>query len=188
MIEGQVESVMRLHGLAVDLRDAYVREEMAHSEAAERNHETRADKCKLLLKVRRAGLDLGDVGVPVGWWSAFHHVGDEDPVPTEPYAIEQLIQVLAGPPNEGESKLVLPGARPLSKEEDPSIGGPGSRDRLDPLLMELAPGARQDLRGKGTQIVVSSADGPLTFHVCQLRRPTDAVPPSFRDNFRTCPD
>src|SRR5450756_432426 len=108
--------------------------------------------------VTRAGGELRRARVAVVGRPALEHVGDEHLLAREPNGGEQLLQQLAGLAYEGSALLVLVVPRRLAHEHEVAGGVAFSGHGLCAGGVQLAEGARLDLRAEGGErgeVVVS---------------------------------
>src|SRR5579864_4473765 len=86
---------------------------------AEQQHDLGLDEFLLLVQVRRACLHLVRQRIPVARWPALQDVGDENVCPGEADALEQLVEQLAGRPDEWLPLLILVLPGRLADDHDP---------------------------------------------------------------------
>ena len=110
--------------LPVDAADAGVGDEFRHREASQGDNHFGVDGFNLAVEIGRAGGQFFRLGVAVARWTAFDHVGDEDILPLETDAGQQLLQKFTGGPHEGASLLVLVETGSFANQHDVGIGRP----------------------------------------------------------------
>ena len=110
-------------------------------EVAERGDHLRLDQFDLPEQVGAAGLDLDRLRIAVAGRPAFQDVRDEDVLPAQADALEQLVEQPARTTDERQPLLVLLRARRLADEHQVGVGVTRSEDDVRPALREWAEGA-----------------------------------------------
>ena len=106
----------------------------------------------LLEQVGAAGLDLERLGVAIARRPALQHVGDENVLPREADAFQQLVEELARAADERQALAVLFGSRRLADEHHIGVSVPGAEHRLAARLVQWALRARLHLFVEADQL------------------------------------
>src|SRR5262245_3109853 len=141
---------------AADLGDSRgVRGEQLRREVAERADHPRLDQLDLLLEIRPAGVDLLRLRITVARRATLEDVRDEDVLPRQPDALEQLGEEASSPANEGQPLAVLLGPGRLTDEDQVGVGVPRPEDDSIAGLRE-----RAALAGRGVVVDVDQGLAP----------------------------
>src|SRR5579872_6242107 len=134
------------------LGDHRAGKERPKREAAKRDDEARLDERQLPLQVRPTGSDLARQRIAVVRRPVFDHVRDVHIAPLELGDCQQLLEELAGRPDEGAALLVLVESGSLANQHDAGIGGPFTGHAMRGASIEIAAGAVLHLAAKSLEL------------------------------------
>src|SRR5205814_8942752 len=106
----------------------------------------------LLFELRRAGLRLGGLRIPVSRRTALEDVGDEDVAAREADPTQQLVEELARCADEGLALQVLVLTGRLPDDHDPRVLGANARDGVGSTEAERATPAIVNVPAQAPQV------------------------------------
>src|SRR5437867_11988816 len=152
VVDGEDDEPVLKPRLAVDARDGFAREELAHRVPAQRHDDPRAQHLEVSAKPDVAGGDLVRERVAIFGRPVPDDVRDEHLPPVEADPGEELVQELARGADERLALhvLVVPGG--LAQEEQAGLAGAVAGDGLAGASVERAGPAGTDLGGDSVQV------------------------------------
>ncbi len=152
VIERIVGPVCFIAGLAVNAADLRIREIPRHTEASQCNHHQRINDRKLIVQEMLAGDNFVSLGIAVFRRTVLDHIGDKYLLPLHVDQTQEIIQILAGTPHEGQTLPVLFGSRCLTDKQDVGAGIAVTGDAVIGRLVQAAVLADFDLFRQSVQL------------------------------------
>src|ERR1700737_4002727 len=153
VVDGDVGHAVLADHFPVEARDRLISgQQTCQRVPAEHQDDFRLDQPELLLEIRRAGLRLGRLRIPVAGRPALEDVRDEDLAPGETETTKKLVEQLASRADERLALQVLVLAGRLADDHDPRVDRAYSRHRLGPRMTQRATPAIVDRRTQARQV------------------------------------
>ena len=137
--------------LAMDAADAFIWEVARHAEAAQRGDDGRLDDGQLLVQPGLAGEDFVGARIAVVGRAVLDDVGDEDLLTLHVDQAQQVLEVIAGAPDERQAAPVFVKAGAFTNEDDVGRGAAAAGHGVVGALVQAAFTAGTDLFGDGGQ-------------------------------------